>query len=724
MTINSKNSCFYSKKIRLGVFIFLSFILCTASLSATEKMQKVTMSQENPFYTPSDLPFGVEHYDRLKEDDFEPAIRVGMEIERQEVEKIANNPAKPTFENVIEEFEKTGALLSRANSIFHQLVIANTNDHLDEIEGRLAPLLQAHYDSIMMNQKLFKRISYLYKNRDKLGLTPSQNYLLERQYRRFYHAGAALSPGQKKKLLDINIKIAELTSDYRRKLMLANEESALLIDDLKDLEGLSQVAIDNAAKAAEKKGRPGHYLLTLRNTTQQPLLEQLMIRETRTKLLQASENRGMKDGAGDVRALIPKLAFLRAQKAQLFGFKTYSDYTTSEQMAKSQEAAVKLLRDIVPAANHKASQEAVSLQSLIDGDKGGYNLGAQDWSFYANRHRAVQFQIDDSEVKQYFELNSVLENGVFYAANLLYGLTFKERHDIPVYDPDMRVFEVFEEDGSSLALFFIDPFTRPNKNGGAWCETINQPNKKDKIRPVVVNVENFTKPSPGQPALLSFDDVTTLFHEFGHALHAMFSVQYYGSQNGFNMPTDVIEFPSQFNEHWAMDPKVFINYAKHYQTGELMPAALVDKIKQAKLEGKGYATLEYVAAALLDMEWHGLSFKHPMVTDVAQFEREALEKNGFTIAAVPPRYHSSYFLHIWAEGYEANYYAYMWGEILDDDSYEWFQEHGGLTRENGQIFRDKLLGLGFTDDPMSLYRAFRGRNPSADAIRRERGLTF
>jgi len=391
-------------------------------------------------------------------------------------------------------------------------------------------------------------------------------------------------------------------------------------------------------------------------------------------------------------------------------------------MAKTPEAAKKLLLDLVPAAIHKARGEAAEIQALIDQQGGGFKLAAYDWEFYAEQVRKAKYDVDGTEVRQYFELNRVLQDGVFFAANKMYGLTFKERKDVPTYHPDMRVFEVFDADGSPLALFMLDPFARPNKNGGAWCNTLNIPSLMDKRKPIIINTENFTKPADGQPALLSFDDVTTMFHEFGHALHAMFSVQYYPSQSGFNMPTDVIEFPSQFNEHWALEPSVFANFAKHHETGAPMPQALVDKIKKARTYGKGYATVEYVAAALLDLEWHSLPANAAKQTDIDAFEANALKGDGVDMAEVPPRYRTPYFQHIWDGGYEANYYAYMWGEILDDDAYEWFIENGGMTRANGQIFRDRLLGLGFTADPMELYRGFRGRDPSADAIKRERGL--
>jgi peptidyl-dipeptidase Dcp len=442
-------------------------------------------------------------------------------------------------------------------------------------------------------------------------------------------------------------------------------------------------------------------------------------RALRQRILAASEMRGDASGKNDLRDLIATLAKLRAEKGRLLGFPSFAAYTLDDQMAKTPEAAKKLLSDLVPDATAKAKQEAAEIQAVIDDQKGGFTLTAADWSFYADQVRKSKYSVDDSEVRQYFELDRVLKDGVFFAANQLYGITFKERTDLPVYQPDMKVFEVFDADGKSLALFYVDYFARANKNGGAWCNYLNEPSGLDGRKPVIINVANFTKPEAGQPALISFDDVTTMFHEFGHALHAMFSVQYYPTENGFNLPTDVIEFPSQFNEHWALDPTVLANYAKHYKTGAAQ--ALVDKIKQAKNYGEGYATTELLAAALLDLEWHTLPPDAPkQIPDI--FEASALKKNDIDLAQVPPRYRSPYFLHIWGEGYEANYYSYLWGEILDDDAFEWFTEHGGLTRANGQRFRDMMLGPGYTADPMALYRAFRGADPSVASLERARGL--
>jgi peptidyl-dipeptidase Dcp len=699
-----------------------------ACLFAILSIQAAPMSADaaglpasNPFAAVSPLPFEAPQFDKIKDADFAPAIETGMKQEMAEYRAIADNPAPPSFDNTIVAMEKAGALLSNVNALFGNLVAANTNDTLQALNQKEAPRLQAHSDAILLDSKLFARVRTLYDARETLGLDDNQKFLLLRAYRKFAHAGAALPEADKAKLRVVNGEIAKLQARYLDKLLAASAASAVVVDDKKELDGLSDADIAAAAAAAKARKLPGKYVLVLINTTQQPLMASLKNRALRQRILAASEMRGDASGKNDLRDLIATLAKLRAEKGRLLGFPSFAAYTLDDQMAKTPEAAKKLLSDLVPDATAKAKQEAAEIQAVIDEQKGGFTLTAADWSFYADQVRKSKYSVDDSEVRQYFELDHVLKDGVFFAANQLYGITFKERTDLPVYQPDMKVFEVFDADGKSLALFYVDYFARANKNGGAWCNYLNEPSGLDGRKPVIINVANFTKPQEGQPALISFDDVTTMFHEFGHALHAMFSVQYYPTENGFNLPTDVIEFPSQFNEHWALDPTVLANYAKHYKTGAAMPQALVDKIKQAKNYGEGYATTELLAAALLDLEWHTLPPDAPkQIPDI--FEASALKKNDIDLAQVPPRYRSPYFLHIWGEGYEANYYSYLWGEILDDDAFQWFTEHGGLTRANGQRFRDMMLGPGYTADPMALYRAFRGADPSVASLERARGL--
>ncbi len=669
----------------------------------------------------SDLPYGAPRFDLLKDVDYQPAVEAGMAIDTQEAQAIAENPAAPTFDNTIVAMEKEGALMNRANQLLQHLVQANASDVLRKANEDLAPKLQAHTDAIMLNAKLFARVKALHDNADGLGLSSSQRFLLDIYYRRFVHAGALLSPADKATLSAINGKIAALQAQYMTQLQSAADANAVIVDSRAELEGLSDAQIAAAADEAAKRNLPGKYVLVLRNTTQQPMLASLQNRALRQRLLAASESRGDQPGPNDLRDLIATLAQLRAQKAGLLGFKDYSAYVLSEQMAKTPQAAKGLLLQLAPAAKARAKAEAAELQAMIDKQNGGFTLTAADWELYADQVRKQKYAIDDGQVQQYFELDRVLKDGVFFAANKLYGLTFKARPDLPVYQPDVKVYEVFDADGKHLALFYADYFARPNKNGGAWCNYLNNPSGLAGEGPIIVNVANFTKPAPGQPALISFSDVTAMFHEFGHALHAMFSVNEYPSQNGFNLPTDVIEFPSQFNEHWALDPTVFANYAKHYQTGAPMPQDLADKIRAAKDYGQGYAFEEVLAATLLDLEWHSLPADAPK-QDPDAFEAAALKTDAVDMPEVPPRYRSPYFLHIWANGYESNYYAYTWGEILDDDAFEWFQDHGGLTRANGQRFRDKMLAPGYVADPMAQYRDFRGRDPSVDALERQRGL--
>jgi peptidyl-dipeptidase Dcp len=676
---------------------------------------------DSPFAKVSPLPYEAPQFDKIKDTDFQPAIEAGMVQDSADFEAIANDPAKPTFDNTITAMEKAGQLLNRANDLFQNLVQSNSSDVLQKANQYLAPKLQAHNDSILLNPKLFARIKALQDAHDSLGLNSDQKFLLDRYYKKFVHAGAQLSDADKAKLTELNNKIATLQAQYQDRLLAATDAAAVIVDNKAELDGLSDEDIAATVEAAKAKKLDGKYVIAIRNTTQQPILASLKNRALRERILKASEMRGDQDGPTDLRDLIASLAQLRAQKAKLLGFDSFAAYTMIDQMAKTPEAAEKLLRDLVPAATKKAKEEANEIQALIDQQKGGFKLAAYDWEFYAEQVRKAKYSIDDAEVRQYFELDRVLQDGVFWAANQLYGLTFKERHDLPVYDPDVRTFEVFDADGTSLALFYADYYARPNKQGGAWCNFINNPSGLDGRKPIVVNVANFTKPAPGQPALISFDDANGMFHEFGHALHAMFSVKYYPSQNGFNLPTDVIEFPSQFNEHWETDPTVFAHYARHYKTGAPMPQALVDKIKAAHTYGQGYSTMEILGASLLDLDWHSLKPEAPkQVPDV--FEAAALKKNGTDMPEIPPRYRSPYFLHIWANGYEANYYSYTWGEILDDDAFEWFKENGGLTRANGQRFRDKMLGPGYVADPMAQYRDFRGRDPSAKALERQRGL--
>ncbi|MCI2244455.1 MULTISPECIES: peptidyl-dipeptidase Dcp [Xanthomonas] len=675
----------------------------------------------NPLLTPSTLPFQAPPFDKIKDSDYLPAFEEGMKQHLAEIRKIADNPEPATFANTLEAMERSGETLTRVSRIFFGLVQADTNDARQKIQEEIAPKLAAHQDEISLDPKLFARIKSLYDQRDTLNLDPEQKRLVEYEYQEFVRAGAQLSDADKATLRKLNVEETTLATQFHTKLVAATAAGAVVVDDKAKLDGLSDGDIASASQDATARKLDGKYLLALQNTTQQPVLASLKDRDLRQQVMAASQSRAEKGDANDTRQTVQRLAQLRAQKAKLLGFDSYAAYSLSDQMAKTPAAALKLLTDTVPAATAKARSEAAEMQKVIDAQKGGFKLTAADWDFYAEQVRKAKYDLDEAQIKPYFELDNVLQNGVFYAANQLYGLTFKERTDIPTYHDGMKVYEVFDKDGKSLALFYTDYFKRDSKSGGAWMDEFVGQNGLTGTKPVVYNVCNFTKPAPGQPALLSFDDVTTMFHEFGHALHGMFSNVKYPTLAGTATSRDFVEFPSQFNEHWASDPKVFAHYAKHYQTGEAMPADLVEKIKKSRTFNQGYATTEYLSAALLDLSWHTLPADAPL-QDVDKYEADSLKKYKVDLPEVPPRYRTTYFDHIWGGGYSAGYYAYFWSEVLDDDAFQWFKEHGGLTRANGDIFRDKILSRGNTVDLATLYRDFRGKDPSVEPLLENRGL--
>ncbi|MDQ1091382.1 peptidyl-dipeptidase Dcp [Xanthomonas sacchari] len=675
----------------------------------------------NPLLTPSPLPFQAPPFDKIKDSDFLPAFEEGMKQHLAEIRKIADNPEPATFANTLEAMERSGETLTRVSRIFFGLVQADTNEARQKIQEEIAPKLAAHQDEISLDPKLFARIKSLYDQRDTLNLDPEQKRLVEYEYQEFVRAGAQLSDADKATLRKLNVEETTLATQFHTKLVAATAAGAVVVDDKAKLDGMSDGDIASAAQDATARKLDGKYLLALQNTTQQPVLASLKDRDLRLQVMAASQSRAEKGDANDTRQTVQRLAQLRAQKAKLLGFDSYAAYSLSDQMAKTPAAALKLLTDTVPAATAKARSEAAEMQKVIDAQKGGFKLTAADWDFYAEQVRKAKYDLDEAQIKPYFELDNVLQNGVFYAANQLYGITFKERTDIPTYHDGMKVYEVFDKDGKSLALFYTDYFKRDSKSGGAWMDEFVGQNGLTGTKPVVYNVCNFTKPAPGQPALLSFDDVTTMFHEFGHALHGMFSNVKYPTLAGTATSRDFVEFPSQFNEHWASDPKVFAHYAKHYQTGEAMPADLVEKIKKSRTFNQGYATTEYLSAALLDLSWHTLPADAPL-QDVDKFETDSLKKYKVDLADVPPRYRTTYFDHIWGGGYSAGYYAYFWAEVLDDDAFQWFKEHGGLTRANGDIFRAKILSRGNTEDLATLYRDFRGKDPSVEPLLENRGL--
>ena len=677
------------------------------------------------FAEPSALPFQAPDFARIKESDYEPAIEQGIAIKLAEIDAIANNPAAPTFENTMLAMENAGSMLTRVTYVFGALTSANTNDAMDAIDSRTSPKLTALRDAITLNPKLFGRIKVLYDNRLNLGLAPDQIQLIELTHDDMVRNGANLGAADKAALTDINGQLSSLTTEFGQRLTKGTKDGALVITDQRQLAGLSPADIAAAAKNAADRGLPkGSYVLSMQNTTQQPLAPALSNHNTRLALFEKSWNRSERGDASDTRPLILKIAALRAQKAKLLGFESFAAYQLSDQMAKTPAAAISFLESFVPALGAAQKRDAAELNGLIRKEGGTYNVGPADWDHYAQKLRKQKYNLDQNEVTPYLEITNVLENGVFYAAGQLYGLTFKKRTDIPVYHPDVTVYTVYDQDGSELALFYFDPWKRDNKSGGAWMSNFVDQNALAGTKPVIFNVSNYTKPAPGQPALVTWGDANTMFHEFGHALHGMLSNQRYPSISGTNTARDFVEFPSQFFENFMTEPKVLASFAKHYKTGAPMPASLIAKIDKASKFNQGYELGEVVTAALLDMKWHTLK-PGTVVSDVNAYETTILTglgAKGLQIDQVPPRYRTSYFRHIWGGGYAAGYYAYSWTEMLDHDAYAWFKENGGMTRKNGQHIRDTILSQGHSKDYGVMYRNFAGRDPQVEPMLKARGL--
>jgi peptidyl-dipeptidase Dcp len=697
-----------------------------APTSAASAPAASAATAANPFFTPSTLPFGTPDFSKIKDSDYVPAMEAGMRRQIAEIDKIANNPAPPTFENTVVAMEKTGQMLTNVMNVFSLYAGADTNPTLEKISEQEAPKLAAHQDAIFLNAKLFARIDAIYNDRAKLKLDPESLRLLEYDHQQFVLNGAKLSKADQTTLKQYNEKISTLTTQFANKLIAAAKDNALVVGSKADLDGLTPAQIQAAADAAKARGLKGKWVITLQNTTQQPDLAALKNRKIRHELYEHSWNRA-NHGAGDTRAIITEVAFLRAKKAKLLGYADFATWKLQDQMAKTPGAVMNFLDQLVPPAKTRAAIEAQARQDMIDkGQKAlgqpAFKLEPWDWDFYGQQVQKAKYDIDQSEVKPYFELHNVLVNGVFFAATKLYGITFKQRTDLPTWNPDVLVYEVYNTDGKPLGLFYADYFKRDNKAGGAWMSDLVHPNTLLGQSPVIYNVANFAKPAAGQPALLSMDDVITMFHEFGHALNGFFGDTKYPSLSGTNEPRDWVEFPSQFNEHWATYPEVFNHYAKNYKTGAPMPKALAEKLQNSRLFNKGYDMTELLEAALLDMSWHTLPASAPKVTDVAAFGQKALADNHILVPEVPPRYRSTYFLHIWGNGYAAGYYAYMWTQMLADDAYGWFEEHGGLTRANGDRFRQMILSRGNTVDLNDLYKDWRGRAPNTNDMKKDRGL--
>ena len=676
-------------------------------------------ARQNPFFSVSTLPYQAPPFDQIEEQDFLPALQAGIEEKRREVEAIATSSDAPTFLNTYEALEKSGQLLNRVNLMFSAMTSAHTSPYLQQVDEEIAPQLTALNDDIMLNRPLFSRLDAVYLQRAQLDAESKR--LVEVIWQRFQLAGANLPETQKHQLKALNQEAARLSTRFTNKLLAATKAGGLVVDEAQKLAGLAAADLAVAQAEARARGLENAWLLVLQNTTQQPALQSLSDRQTREALFHAGMTRTEKGDENDTRELVLRLAQVRAEQARLLGFTSYADWKLQDQMAKTPDAAFAFMRNIVPAARARAEREAAAIQQTIDRQQGNFTLRAWDWNFYAEQVRHAQYDLDESQIKPYFELNSVLQNGVFWAATQLYGIQFTPRQDLPVYHPDVQVYEIFDADQTPLALFYTDYFKRDSKGGGAWMSNFVNQSTLLESKPVIYNVCNFTKPPAGEPALLSWDEVITVFHEFGHALHGLFASQRYPSLSGTETPRDFVEFPSQINEHWASEPQVFRQFARHYQSGEPMPATLHEKIVRAGKFNKGYEMSELLAAALLDLHWHSLTGDQaPQSVD--GFEQQALQSDNLALAAVPPRYRSSYFQHIWGGGYAAGYYAYIWTQMLADDGYQWFVEQGGLTRENGDIFRQKILSRGNSSDLKTLYESWRGGPPQLEPMLKNRGL--
>jgi peptidyl-dipeptidase Dcp len=676
----------------------------------------------NPFLADSSLPLHYPQFDKIRDSDFGPAFDQGMAQQLKEVEAIANDREAATFENTILAMEKSGRVLDRATTIFYALVGADTNPAREKLQGDYAARFAAHRDAIALNPALFARIKSLYDQRQSLGLDAEGARLIERYHTDFVRAGANLPEADKTRLKQMNAELAALGTKFTQNVLGGVNASALVVDDVKQLDGLTEAQITAASEAAAKRDLKGKYVIALLNTTGQPPESQLTDRATRQRLHEASVSRGSNGGEFDNREVVSRIMKLRADRAKLLGYPNHAAYVLEDETAKTPQAVNEMLGKLAPAAVANARREAADLQAMIDKEGGGFQLAPWDWAFYSEKVRQAKYEFDEAQLKPYLELNNVLENGVFHAANQLYGLTFKQRTDLPVYHPDVTTYDVFDADGKQLAIFIADMYARPSKRGGAWMNSYVSQSEMTGFQPVVANHLNITKPGAGQPTLLTWDEVTTLFHEFGHALHGMFSDVQYPYFTGTSVPRDFVEYPSQVNEMWADWPSVLKNYAKHHQTGEPMPQALLDKVIAASKFNQGFATTEYLGAAMLDQRWHQITADQvPGADAVLDFEATALAADGLNYKPVPPRYRTTYFSHIMG-GYSAGYYAYIWSEVLDANSVEWFQQNGGLTRANGDHFRKTLLSQGGSKDALALFQDFAGHAPRIEPLLKKRGL--
>ena len=704
---------FFSKIVLASSVIFVASLSTTSSYAQTP-----TLKMTNPLLKRSTLQYQAPPFNLIKDEHFKPAFEYALKVHNQEVRKITTNKAKPTFMNTVVALEISGVDLNRAASNFYNLTGSNTNPTLQSIEAEYAPIFSAHNDQIYLNSQLYNRFKAINLN----SLKGEDKKLTEYYLQKFELAGANLSAADKVKMKQINGDLASLSTLYGNKLLIARKNGAILFDNAKDLDGLSPEELAAAKLNASAVGQDGKYLIGLLNTTQQPVLASLTNRSSREKIFKSSWTRAEKNDDGDTREVLEKIAKLRLKKAKLMGKKSFAEWKLQDQMAQTPAPAMDLLAKLAAPAVAKAKVEAKEIQDLIDTQKGGFKLEPWDWDFYSEQVRKAKYDLDESEIKPYFEIATVLEKGVFFAAKQMYGITFKERNDLPVYHPDVKVYEVFDNDGSSIAIYYLDFYTRDNKSGGAWMNTFVNQTHYLKQKPVIVNVYNFSKPIDGNPSLISFEDVTTMFHEFGHTLHGLFANQQYESLSGTAVPRDFVEFPSQINEHAALDPTVLKNYAIHYKTKQVIPQELIDKIKKADTFNKGYVVTELLAAATLDMAWHNVE-KESDFKPTLEFEKEALTKYGLLVNDVPTRYHSPYFAHIWGGGYSAGYYAYTWSKTLDYNAFDWMKANGGLTRENSERFRKYILSVGNSVDLNTAFKEFIGHDMEIEPYLRNAGLS-
>ena len=677
----------------------------------------------NPLLSPSDLPYGLPRYDVIRPEHYLPAFEEAFAEHLREIGNITRVRSMPTFQNTMVPLEASGELLDRVARTFYTVSSADATPEIQEIEETLAPLMAAHEDAIRLDAQLYWRGKTPHEQLDQLSLTPEQRYLVERHHREMTHAGAALDEGQKKVLIDLNQRLASLTTTFEKHLLADSNDLALVFDDADELDGLSEGELSAAAQAAADRGLDGKYVVTLTLFTGHPYLASLTDRESRRRIMAASRARGSRGGADDNRGTLLEIVRLRAERARLLGYGTHAEYVTSDETAGSPEAVHGMLRRLAGPAAANARREQEALQTLIDAGSEPFPLEAHDWAFYTEKVRTAIYDIDTAALRPWFEAERVLRDGVFHAATQLYGITFTKRSGLPAYHPDARIFEVHNPDGSPLGLYVLDLYTRDTKRGGAWMNSIVTQSELRRTAPVVVNNLNVPKPAAGQPTLLTLDEVTTLFHEFGHALHGLFATVTYPHFGGTAVFRDFVEFPSQVNEMWIFWPDILGNYAKHIDTGEPLPAEVVERLKASETFNQGFATSEYLAAAWLDHAWHSLTPEQAAADiDVAEFEAVALADIGLDNPVVPTRYSSTYFAHVFSGGYSAGYYSYIWSEVLDADTVEWFRDNGGLTRANGDRFRERLLGVGGAKDPLEAYRDFRGRDAEIEPLLKRRGL--